>query len=100
VPEDANIAEVQCASTQRRRIRFADGSTDVEADLIIGADGVRSVVGNAITGDAKQDSYHAVFEGLIGVGGLVPASRLPRDYLPGQLTLTFDAHGSFWLQSM
>lgn len=66
VPDDAivhaNISEVACGEHQRPRIKFADASTDVEADLIIGADGVRSVVKRAVTGDGKQDSLPATFE--------------------------------------
>ena len=48
--------------SQRPRACFADGLPDVEADLIVGADGVRSVVKKAVTGDGKNDALPAVYE--------------------------------------
>jgi len=99
VPDDvvvhANIAKVQCHGSQRPRVVFADGAPDVEADLVIGADGVRSIVQRAVTGDGKEDQQPAIFEGLVGVGGFMPASRLSPNHPPGQMTLTFGAHGFF-----
>lgn len=50
------------SQSQGPRIRFADGSPDDEADLVIGADGVRSVVKRAVTGDGKIDNYPAIYE--------------------------------------
>ena len=44
------------------RIQFADGSPDDEADLVIGADGVRSMVKRAVTGDGQNDNYPAIYE--------------------------------------
>lgn len=49
-------------SHQRPRIHFAEGSSDEEADLVIGADGVRSVIKRAVTGDGNSDAYPAVYE--------------------------------------
>lgn len=42
-------------------LRFADGSPDVEADLIIGADGLRSQARKALFPDAKEDPYPPQF---------------------------------------
>ena len=50
------------AHSQGPRIQFADGSPVDEADLVVGADGVRSVVKRAVTGDGKIDSYPAIYE--------------------------------------
>ena len=49
-------------STQRPRMQFADGSSDEVADLVIGADGVHSVVKQAVTSDGNIDAYPAVYE--------------------------------------
>lgn len=49
-------------TSQRPRIQFADGSSDGVADLIIGADGVRSVVKRAVTDDGNSDAYPAIYE--------------------------------------
>lgn len=47
---------------QRPRVLFVDGSPDEEADLIVGADGVRSVVKKVVTGDGRSDALPAVYE--------------------------------------
>jgi salicylate hydroxylase len=52
------------------RLRFADGSGHL-ADLVVGADGIHSVVRDALAGDAP------VYSGLRAFRGLIPAARLP-----------------------
>lgn len=45
------------------RVSFADGSPDEEADLVVGADGVRSVAKRAVLGDGSESGqYAAVYE--------------------------------------
>lgn len=64
VPDGAivrrTVTGVTCAHNQRPRIRFADDSPHIEADLVVGADGVRSVVKNAVLG--TSDRYNAVYQ--------------------------------------
>ena len=67
VPDSAisrkSVSRAFLASHSRGpRIQFADGSPDDEVDLVVGADGVRSVVKRAVTGDGKIDQYPAVYE--------------------------------------
>ena len=66
VPDEAivhaNLLEVTSEQAQRARLKFADGTPDVEADLIIGADGVRSIVKRSVTGDGKTDHYQPTYE--------------------------------------
>lgn len=67
VPDSAlqrkRVSRVLCADHQRPRISFADGSPDVEADLVVGADGVRSVTKSAILpADGASDKHNAVYE--------------------------------------
>jgi salicylate hydroxylase len=52
------------------RLRFAGGET-YDADLVVGADGLHSVVRRALAGDAPRFAGHAVYRAL------VPAARLP-----------------------
>ena len=66
VPDSAivrgTVSRVTCAPDQRPRIAFADGRPDVVADLVIGADGVRSVVRKAVLGHGESDGYDAVYQ--------------------------------------
>lgn len=43
-------------------VRFEDGSKPVEADLVIGADGLRSITKNALFPDIKGDIYPPQYE--------------------------------------
>lgn len=43
-------------------VRFVDGSDSVEADLVIGADGVRSIAKEALFPDAKDNPYPPKYE--------------------------------------
>jgi len=66
VPDEAVIQkcikEVSIDSdVGRPRVYFVDGSS-IEADLIIGADGVKSIVKRAVTGDGTNDHYPSVYE--------------------------------------
>jgi salicylate hydroxylase len=55
----------------RVRLSFANGAS-VEADLVIGADGIRSVVQREIGLQSRPRS-----EGIMAYRGLIPAERLP-----------------------
>lgn len=62
-------------------VRFADGASKL-ANLIIGADGARSVVRRSLFPSA---AYNPEYTGLLGVGGFLPKSILP----PEQATSLF-----------
>lgn len=70
------------------RLEFANGRS-AEADLVIGADGVRSVVRRFVTGGED-----AVYSGTSAFRGIVPVDRLPS--LPDPQAIQFwmgpDAH--------
>lgn len=48
------VAEIVLNNYGKPTVRFADGSPEVEADLVVGADGVRSNVKRAIFGDENN----------------------------------------------
>ncbi|EMF09450.1 FAD/NAD(P)-binding domain-containing protein [Sphaerulina musiva SO2202] len=57
---------------QKPRVKFSDGRPSVEADLVIGADGVHSVVKRAVFGqEADEKHYAPEFEGFGGVGSFI-----------------------------
>lgn len=55
------ISEVIACPSGRNIVRFGDGSSEVEADLVIGADGVRSIAKRALF-DSKEDPYPPQYE--------------------------------------
>ncbi|KAF8146514.1 hypothetical protein K438DRAFT_1910669 [Mycena galopus ATCC 62051] len=72
-----------------------ENGTVERADLLIGADGVRSVVREAIFGEKN----HAVYEGLTGVGGFIPiaslSASLQESIRKDPVTMTFGPNGFF-----
>ena len=67
--------------------RFADGR-EIEADIIVGADGIRSVVRNAVCGtDAPR------FTGCICWRGMAKADAVPRDIMVAEGTMWMGPHG-------
>lgn len=56
------ISKVIASPTGKNLIHFVDGSRSLEADLVIGADGVRSTAKRAIFREAKEDPYPPKYE--------------------------------------
>jgi 2-polyprenyl-6-methoxyphenol hydroxylase-like FAD-dependent oxidoreductase len=56
------ISEVIAHPDGKNAVRFDDGSPEVEADLVIGADGVRSTAKRALFPDSKEDPYPPRYE--------------------------------------
>ncbi|MFI6302882.1 FAD-dependent monooxygenase [Amycolatopsis thailandensis] len=75
VPADSVELGRKCVGLDRHgdayRIHFADGAS-VEADIVIGADGVHSIVRGTIFGSAP-----ATYSGTCAFRALVPADRAP-----------------------
>ncbi|XRM47046.1 hypothetical protein ABZX51_010054 [Aspergillus tubingensis] len=90
------VAGVIPHPTQRNTVTFVDGSEPVYADLVIGADGLRSVVRQSIF-DGEGDGDGPRYEGLIGIGGFLPTSTITTigGIEPGSLNLHFSGTGFF-----
>jgi salicylate hydroxylase len=71
-----NHRAVACEETEKgATLRFADGSS-ATADLVIGADGVKSVVRRAVAGDVP-----ATYTGDGAWRLTIPSSKLPKDFM-------------------
>jgi 2-polyprenyl-6-methoxyphenol hydroxylase-like FAD-dependent oxidoreductase len=56
------ISSVVAGANGRHVVSFADGSAPVEADLVIGADGLKSIARRAVFPDDGEDPYPAHYE--------------------------------------
>lgn len=93
LPDDIIHLNHRCIGvTQHRRgveLAFANG-TKLEVDAVIGADGIHSVVRNAIVPSLK-----ARFSGLCAYRGLVPIERTPLVGRPPAVTIWLGPHRHF-----
>ncbi|KAK5684001.1 hypothetical protein LTS10_003865 [Elasticomyces elasticus] len=77
-------------------MKFDDGSS-VEADLVVGADGIWSILRRVMfggQGEAKDYQYAPHYEGLVGVGSYVPAS-LMQEVPQGQMNIVLGRNDFF-----
>ena len=56
------VSRVTAKTHSRNIVSFVDGTPDVEADLVIGADGLKSTTRSAVFPEAESDPYPAVYE--------------------------------------
>lgn len=72
---DDNVLHIgrRCAGVEEiadgARLRFDDGST-YDADVVIGADGIHSLVRSTLTADDPRFSGQSIYRGLVPAGGL------------------------------
>ncbi|KAH7268425.1 hypothetical protein MRS44_011304 [Fusarium solani] len=99
IPDDhivnKRVLNVTANPQGKNTVRFVDGSDPVEADLVIGADGVRSIAKEALFPDAKGNPYPPNYEGLVGIGGFVPAGDVRGSVDKGSINFVFGGSGFF-----
>ncbi|KAJ9306477.1 hypothetical protein DTO217A2_4023 [Paecilomyces variotii] len=100
IPDDIifnkRVSEVVANADGRNIVRFADGSPPIEADLVIGADGLKSTAKNALFQENTGDPYPPQYEGFVGVGGFVPVSPDIKTHVEsGTMTFTLGGNGFF-----
>ncbi|KAI1907651.1 hypothetical protein LOZ61_004778 [Ophidiomyces ophidiicola] len=118
VPDDVivtkRVSQVIANANGRSVVKFADGTSDVEADLIIGADGLRSPTRRALFPDASEDLYPPIFRqvirppsrlcrfliepmillsGLVGVGGVMQSDEFKTFIEPSTMNFIFGGNG-------
>lgn len=89
------VLDVTANADGRNTVRFVDGSDPVEADLIIGADGVRSIAKRALFPGSGEDLYPPRYEGLVGIGGFVSAADVKHCVDKGSMNFIFGGNGFF-----
>jgi 2-polyprenyl-6-methoxyphenol hydroxylase-like FAD-dependent oxidoreductase len=93
------VVDVVIRKAKRNEIAFADGCLE-EADLVLGADGLRSIVRTAMFREEVvvdgRDYITPKYEGLSGVGGFIDADVLTASGCrPGTMDLVFGPNGFF-----
>ncbi|KAL7928581.1 hypothetical protein V8C35DRAFT_230013 [Trichoderma chlorosporum] len=89
------VLQVVANPEGRNIVQFVDGSDPVEVDLVIGADGVKSIAKRALFPDAAEDAYPPHYEGLVGIGGFIPAAGLEEYVEKGSMNFIFGGNGFF-----
>ncbi|XP_044721699.1 FAD binding domain-containing protein [Hirsutella rhossiliensis] len=99
IPDSAivtkRVAKVTANPDGRNLVSFVDGSPPVEADLVLGADGLKSLTKHALFPEADQDPFPARYEGLVGVGGFIPSSDVKGHVEKGSMNFVFGGNGFF-----
>ncbi|KAI9376393.1 hypothetical protein BJX61DRAFT_538922 [Aspergillus egyptiacus] len=90
------VSRVVAREDGRNEVHFADGSPFVEADLVIGADGVKGVSKLALLSEADEvDLYKPIYQGLVGVGGFISTEEVQSLVEEGSMNLVFGGNGFF-----
>ncbi|KAF9892696.1 hypothetical protein FE257_001098 [Aspergillus nanangensis] len=89
------VSKVVANRHGRNEVHFADGSDSVEADLVIGADGVKGIVKRAIFPGEEEDPYPPQYEGLVGIGGFVSTDGIQDHIQPGSMNFILGGNGFF-----
>lgn len=89
------VERVVASPDHRNTIYFKDESPSVEADLVIGADGIKSVAKRALFPEAEEDPFPPHYEGVCGIGGFLPSSEVKDLVEKGSMNFIFGGNGFF-----
>ncbi|KAI1123199.1 FAD/NAD(P)-binding domain-containing protein [Nemania abortiva] len=100
VPDEAivrrKVTDVRLAEGNNRPALVFQDQTTEEFDFVIGCDGIWSRVRRAMFGAQELDQYEFSphYEGLVGVGGFVPSSKI-QGTPDGEMNAVLGANGFF-----
>ncbi|PYH42503.1 FAD-dependent oxidoreductase [Aspergillus saccharolyticus JOP 1030-1] len=89
------VSRVVSLADGQNVVYFDDNSDPVHADLVIGADGLKSTVKRALFPEAETDPYPPHYEGLVGIGGFIPSDTVNELVEPGSMNFIFGGNGFF-----
>lgn len=89
------VERVVASPDHRNTIYFKDETPSVEADLVIGADGIKSVAKWALFPEAEEDPFPPHYEGVCGIGGFLPSSEVKDLVEKGSMNFIFGGNGFF-----
>ncbi|KAL4982777.1 hypothetical protein BDW68DRAFT_182213 [Aspergillus falconensis] len=87
------VSKVVADDHKRNVAHFADRSPPVEADLVIGADGVKGITKQALF--PEQEICRPKYQGLVGVGGFISTEEVQGPVEKGLMNLVFGRNGFF-----
>ncbi|RAL10177.1 FAD/NAD(P)-binding domain-containing protein [Aspergillus homomorphus CBS 101889] len=99
------VSHIATDASSQNLISFTDNSNPEPADLVIGADGLKSTVKHALLPDTEPqcDAHAPHYEGLVGVGGFLTPPKTVRNLIePGSMNFLFSGNGFFgyfWAES-
>ncbi|KAL2796315.1 hypothetical protein BJX66DRAFT_349833 [Aspergillus keveii] len=88
------VTKVVANPDGRNIVYFTDDSPPAEADLVIGADGIKGITKRAIFPD-MEDLYAPQYQGLVGVGGFISSDEVKDLVDDGSMNLVFGGNGFF-----
>ncbi|RDW62904.1 FAD-dependent oxidoreductase [Aspergillus mulundensis] len=87
------VSRVVANQDGRNMVYFADESSSVDADLVIGADGLKGITKSALF--LGQEICRPEYQGLVGVGGFISADEVQGLVEKGSMSLVFGGNGFF-----
>ncbi|KAL4943244.1 hypothetical protein BDV06DRAFT_141562 [Aspergillus oleicola] len=92
--QTVRVSRVIARQDGRNEVHFADGREPVEADLIIGADGIKGVTKEALF-PGEEGLYKPEYQGLVGVGGFISSEEVKDLVKKGSMNLLLGGNGFF-----
>ncbi|KAL4968744.1 uncharacterized protein BDV14DRAFT_196559 [Aspergillus stella-maris] len=90
----ARVSRVVARDGGMNEVQFADGREPVEADLVIGADGIKGVTKDALF-PGEEGRLKPEYQGLVGVGGFITSEEVKGLVEKGSMNLLLGGNGFF-----